>query len=271
MKRMSLKFLAASALLLVAVLPTSFGQIVLSENFNSYANGSTFVSGQPGWTAVSSFSGATTSVVTTAAESPFTNAVNGKGWGFSKPNSADGGGFYGATADFSALTTSAYIEFDYVYTAQGINNLNPIVRLSGNNASNVLTQAFDVRLAVSSVDPREFGFIGGTTENLQANAFDTWYRVTIDIPDVTTGLFTITRTPSGGSTSTWATGTFKNAVVDLRNIQISMGFNSATTTGALAVDNFIVAVPEPSTFALLAVGMVALVAIRRRKGCKQIA
>jgi len=127
---------------------------------------------------------------------------------------------------------------------------------------------------------------GGGANTVDANmgnliTNNEWYQLRLDLNYIGSNAYTATvnlfswgadGVTGGGLVDTFGTGTLNASsggnLSTITNTNLFAGFMGADSNAglrALQVDNFSATVPEPSTYALLASGLVALAFLRRRK------
>lgn len=168
---------------------------------------------------------------------------------------------------------------DFVITQPGATRQNFLARDAfaftlGNASTNLLTINFSQSVDLPTTQDTltlttgadNLGQNGITTATNKGIVLNGQYHLTVAVTNPLTGAFTLTLVGGGNSFSTSgtagpftaATFTQAGALWNLQNKTATNGAYQGAGDNVLAFDNFTLAVPEPSTYALLTVAVVAV-------------
>ena len=201
--------------------------------------------------------------------SPFTNAFGNNNSSWIIDDSSDTTGAAGFYQSFSTLTNYQTISVNFDFKLDTLPNSLWGIQFDGGGASATASSSVHYRIDLAGQFAINAGPGAGAITNILSLSAGTWYNVqatftTTAINDGSNngaGFQSGSITPFGGSATTWS---------DIPLLNTSLGFSrllvrdrAAGFAGDLSIDNVSV-VPEPSTLAMLAPGLMCVLLRRRR-------
>jgi hypothetical protein len=153
----------------------------------------------------------------------------------------------------------AYFSNDYVYTSVRLTSTNGFLNLGVVDTG--LTAAFAVRFNQGQIE----AYNGATLNALGTYTSDTWYRVEMMTKPATTKYSFTVYDPSDAVVASAVNYDYNILTSPQGLFYIQYGTVSGSPVGTTAyIDNVFVGIPEPSNLALLVIGGLSVLGIRRR-------